>query len=159
MRTIFAFALGLVLAGSVYAQKPVVICAPIYAEWGSSRIDIIQACNKAKLTIYEINPENEDGISSVTYLDGAVARIFTLMHGKYVSFTLLNMNQSAAERSKFLADQLEEFALLTSTMEDDKWIVTCAKHQLKVGLAAKKDQVTLTVNNQTVLAEIARSKN
>lgn len=159
MRTIFALALALVLTGSAYAQETVVICAPVYAKWGSNRLEVMQACGKAKLTLYETTAESEQGISQVTYLDGAVARIFTLLYGKYVSFTLLNLDQSAQNRSKFYTKQIEEFILLTSDeMQDGKWIVTCADYTLKVGLEAAKDKVTLTINNQSTLEEIAKSR-
>lgn len=157
MRT-FALAIaGMMLAGTLYGQE-MEVCGEFYAPWGSSQTEVIRAGAKASLNFKDINKANEDGVSQVTFLNGNIARIFTLMHGKYVSFSLLHLDPDSAKRDKYTAKQMQNvLKQVTELDEEGGWIVNCGQTTVKATMETKSGQATFRVLSITTLRELVNS--
>lgn len=157
MRTILTAIAGMMLAGTLYGQE-VDVCSDIYAPWGSSMSQVIRAGAGANLNFMETTKADEDGVSQATFLNGAIARVFTFMRGKYVSFTLLHLDSDAGKRNKYSAKQMQNVLKAQSELNDEgAWVVTCGTSTLKATMETKTDKAVFRVMSMTTLQELVNS--
>lgn len=157
MRTILTAVAGMMLAGSLYAQE-VDVCSEIYAPWGSSVSTVIRAGASANLNFMETTKADADGVSQATFLNGSIARVFTFMRGRYVSFTLLHLDSDSSKRNKYTAKQMQNVLKAQSEINDDgAWVITCGKSTLKATMETKSEQATFRVMSMTALQELVNS--
>jgi hypothetical protein len=158
MKTILSLALGLVLATGALAQE-VDVCGDIYAPWSSSTADVIRAGAKANLNFKEVTKQNEQGITQVTFINGSVIRIFTMLYNKYVGFSLLYVDKDEYKRSKYTSSQmLKVMALDADINEDGAWMVNCGDSTVKATMETKEGQATFRVTSITALQELVNSR-
>lgn len=156
MRTILSLALGMVLTASALAQDPVDVCKQIYAPWGCSKVEVLKSC-LGKLTYYEVQAEDDDGISHVSYLDGSTIRMFSFLRDKFVMFKLISRNKTTAGLTEYVTKQTQALLpLVTGIASDDKFIVKCGQSELHVGFTTATKDATLMVINVSVMREMAQ---
>ena len=158
MRTILSLALGMVLFTGALAQE-VDVCGEIYAPWGSDVNTVIRAGAKANLNFNEVTKQDSDGIIQLSFLNGSVARVFTFMYGKYVSFSLLNMDSDAVKRNRYTAKQMNMVLRAQSELNDEgAWVVACGTSTVKATLSTTRDQSSFRVMSMTALEALVDSK-
>jgi hypothetical protein len=158
MRTILSLALGMVLVTGALAQE-VDVCGEIYAPWGSDVNTVIRAGAKANLNFNEVTKQDSDGIIQLSFLNGSVARVFTFMYGKYVSFSLLNMDSDAVKRNRYTAKQMNMVLRAQSELNDEgAWVVACGTSTVKATLSTTRDQSSFRVMSMTALEALVDSK-
>lgn len=158
MRTILTAIAGMMLAGTLYGQE-VDVCSDIYAPWGSSMSQVIRAGAGANLNFMETTKADEDGVSQATFLNGAIARVFTFMRGKYVSFTLLHLDSDAGKRNKYTSKQMLNVMAQQAEIDDDgAWVITCGESTVKATMETTSEQSTFRVTSITALKEIVYSR-
>jgi hypothetical protein len=158
MRTILSLALGMVLVTGALAQE-VDVCGEIYAPWGSDVNTVIRAGAKANLNFNEVTKQDSDGIIQLSFLNGSVARVFTFMYGKYVSFSLLNMDSDAVRRNRYTAKQMNMVLRAQSELNDEgAWVVACGTSTVKATLSTTRDQSSFRVMSMTALEALVDSK-
>jgi hypothetical protein len=154
MRMILSLALGMVLVTGALAQE-VDVCGEIYAPWGSSTADVIRAGTKASLRFKEVTKQNEQGITQVTFMNGPIARIFTLIKGRYVSFNLLHMDKDDYKRTKYTTNQMLKLMAQDASINDDgAWVITCGESTVKATMDTESDQASFMVISMTALKEL-----
>jgi hypothetical protein len=158
MRTILTAIAGMMLAGTLYGQE-VDVCSDIYAPWGSDVNTVIRAGAKANLNFNEVTKQDSDGIIQLSFLNGSVARVFTFMYGKYVSFSLLNMDSDAVRRNRYTAKQMNMVLSAQSELNDEgAWVVACGTSTVKATLSTTRDQSSFRVMSMTALEALVDSK-
>lgn len=159
MRTVLTAIAGMMLAGTLYGQE-VDVCGQVYAPWGSSAADVIRAGTKAQLTFKEVTRPSDDGVVQVTFINGSTVRVFTLLHGKYVSFSLLVLDKSEAVRSAFTARQMQMVMARQADLNDDgAWVVTCGDSTVKATMETEDGKATFRVISMTALKELVNARN
>lgn len=157
MRTILSLALGMVLVAGALAQE-VDVCGEIYAPWGSSTADVIRAGTKASLRFKEVTKQDDDGVMQVTFLNGSIARIFTMLKGRYVSFNLLHMDKDEYKRTKYTTNQMLKLMAQDATLnEDGAWVVTCGESTIKATMETKSDQASFFVMSLSAIKDVVQS--
>lgn len=157
MRTIVTAIAGMMLAGTLYGQE-VDVCKEIYAPWGSSKIEVMKSCQNSRLTFYEMTDQDEDGMSHVSYVDLPYARVFTFFKGRYISHSFLNMD-TPDKRKIFANKQMRSLVRsAVRVVSSSKFEVHCNGFEFTATCSVNADNVTVLINNQTIMAEIASGR-
>jgi hypothetical protein len=157
MRTILSLALGMVLVTGALAQE-VDVCGEVYAPWGSSTADVIRAGTKANLNFKEVTKQDAQGITQVTFVNGSIARVFTMLKGRYVSFNLLHMDKDEYKRNKYTSNQMLNVMSQDAKLNNDAgWMITCGESTLKATMETKSDQASFFLMSLTAIKGVVQS--
>jgi hypothetical protein len=81
------------------------------------------------------------------------------MYGKYVSFSLLNMDSDAVKRNRYTAKQMNMVLRAQSELNDEgAWVVACGTSTVKATLSTTRDQSSFRVMSMTALEALVDSK-
>lgn len=125
---------------------------PIVAPWGSSKLEVMQAAKREGLRFVSIQDNEKKTVTHLTYMDGDTARMFTFYSDKYVILTHMYFQRSDVKRSEFATTQVNYYADLASSIDDENSFVINLDNgdQVSVRIDNNDKSVAVRFQNKTL---------
>lgn len=121
---------------------------PIFAAWGSSRLEVMQAAKRHGLRFVDMKDNERKTVTHLTYMDGDTARMFTFYSDKYVILTHMYFQRSELKRSEFATTQVNYYSDLASSIDDENSFVVVLDNGDHVSVRVDNNEKSVAVRFQ-----------